>query len=125
MTLHIIDDSVLFQDRIRQEVEDVDGLRISSTSETAGEAIARIYKDRPAVIILDISLRKGTGMDVLRYLTTLHIVPTVFVVTNHPMEHYKKVCMELGADRYFHKSTQYDQLISALRELPLAHAGSA
>ncbi len=68
----------------------------------------------PDVLILDIQLPDGTGMDVLKYLATRERKPLIIILTNFPNENNKRHCFEWGADYFFDKSNEYEKVISVL-----------
>lgn len=72
--------------------------------------------EMPDVIILDIQLPDGTGIDILKYLATKEKRPLIIILTNFPNEHNKKYCFDWGADHFFDKSNEYEQVISVLEE---------
>ena len=69
------------------------------------------------LVIADIELAQGNGLDVIRYART-HLPPNhspVFVVlSNHTYFHYRKIAQQLGVQHFFDKSLQFDQAIQVV-----------
>lgn len=63
----------------------------------------------PQLILLDINLPKRHGSEVLRHMRTTRrcAKSKVVVVTSSDSEQDRAVMAELGADEYFHKSSEY------------------
>lgn len=93
-------------------------------AETEAEAIEGVTKLRPDVVILDIKLRQGNGLNVLRRIRQMSLPDpmVVMVLTNYGFENYQKRCMELGADYFLDKSTQFDQVNPILRRIAVGRA---
>jgi len=90
------------------------GVTIVHEAHTVPEAISSINQHKPEVIILDIQMPGGTGMDVLQ--KAKQILPTCVVImfTNYNYPQYQKRYLEAGADFFFDKSTDYQKLIAVL-----------
>ncbi|MCP4218588.1 MAG: response regulator [bacterium] len=71
----------------------------------------------PDVIILDIRLKKGSGLNVLEYIKTHNPGVTVIMLTNYPYPQYRKKCMALGADFFFDKSTEFSRAVKIVGRL--------
>jgi DNA-binding NarL/FixJ family response regulator len=81
---------------------------------TANQAIDGISRTHPDVVLLDIRLDEGNGMDVLRQVKHLDRPPVVFVLTNYAYPQYRAKFLEGGADYFFDKSTELDAMVETL-----------
>ena len=63
-------------------------------------------------MIIDIFLRKGTGLEVLRQARDLHPGARLVVLTNFATADMRKRCAQLGADRVFDKSAELEELLA-------------
>ena len=78
----------------------------------AGSAVAELQRQPPPcdLAIVEISLRSGSGLDVLRTLqrasSSLHRV----VLTSYAVTRLRDDCLALGAERVFEKSTDVEAL---------------
>ena len=61
---------------------------------------------------MDIFLKTGSGLGVLRAAQKLSGHHTVVVLSNYATSDIRRKCLELGADRVFDKSNEIDALIS-------------
>ena len=117
MRLFIVDDSSLICERVRAVVSDIKGFEIVGEAAEQSEAMQSINKTNPDVVILDIRLPKGNGIEVLRELKNKDHVPVVIVLTNYPYPQYRTKCNAIGADYFFDKSTEFDRIKEVLRQL--------
>ena len=117
MRLFIVDDSSLICERIRAVVSDIKGFEIVGEAAEQSEAIQSINKTNPDVVILDIRLPKGNGIEVLRELKNKDHAPVVIVLTNYPYPQYRVKCNAIGADYFFDKSTEFERIKEVLKQL--------
>jgi DNA-binding NarL/FixJ family response regulator len=117
MKVFVVDDSHLVRERIIEMISELRGVKISGQAERAKEAVASIQKLKPDVVILDIRLPGGSGVEVLKEIKKSKSAPIIMILTNYPYPQYKKKCMEAGADFFFDKSTEFHKINKVLKEL--------
>ncbi len=117
MKVFLVEDSLLIRERMRRMLQDMDGIEIAGETGDAREAIGGIPRVRPDVILLDIHLLGGSGIDVLRALKKREQVPVIIVLTNYAYPQYRQKCLEAGADYFFVKSTEFDRVIPTLEQI--------
>ena len=117
MKVLIADDSELMRKRLITLISGLEGIDVIEEAEDCGETIKIIRELNPDVVILDIRMPGGSGMDVLRQIKKNKISPTVIIFTNFPYPEYRKKCMELGADFFFDKSTEFIKIPEILEQL--------
>lgn len=83
-----------------------------------GEA-ALVYADlhRPDLMVLDLSLPKRDGMEVLEVLRTRHSDASVLVLTGRNELHARVRCLDLGADDCLLKPFSFSELTARCRAL--------
>ena len=117
MKVFIVDDSALVRERIIAMISEHPGIEITGQAENALEGINSILKQKPDVVILDIRMPGGNGIEVLRNIKKNNYAPTVIILTNYPYPQYRKKCIEAGADYFFDKSTEFNKIIEVLKKL--------
>lgn len=122
MRIFIADDSSIIRGRLVDLLAELEEIEIIGQAENCLEATAAIRELEPDAVILDIRMPGGTGIDVLRSIKKKQSAPLVIVLTNYPYPQYQKKCMDAGADFFFDKSTQFDEVIKVLRALSLCEA---
>jgi DNA-binding NarL/FixJ family response regulator len=116
----LADDSVAIRNRIA-------GLLEGSALEIVGEAaspqacIDGILATHPDVVVLDVQLKGGQGLDVLREVRGTDPAIAFVVFSNNASLAYRKRYLAAGAIRFLDKSAEFEQLadaISAARSTP-------
>ena len=69
LSVYLVEDSDLLASRIRKALENEPGVHVVGCSADAEDAIAAITELEPDLAIVDLSLRQGTGFDILRALS--------------------------------------------------------
>lgn len=116
MKVFIVEDSEVFLGRLIALLHDFDGVELVGNATGAPEAIAAIARLQPDLVLLDLQLAEGAGLEVLQAVKT-GPRPRVAVVTNFPEPPYRKACQDAGADFFFDKATAFDDLVALLPEL--------
>ena len=117
MKVFLVDDSLVIRQRLKRLLADVQEVKVIGEAGDAQEAMDVILEQKPDVVLLDIHLLNGSGIDVLQSLKKSMPTLAVIILTNYPFPQYRQKCLEAGADFFFVKSTQFDQIIPALKEL--------
>lgn len=106
----VVDDSLIVREHLVTMLDELAGIEIVGQAETVAEAIASIQKLRPDVVILDIRMPGGSGIDVLKRVKQGEVTPIVIILTNYPYPGYRRKCLQAGADFFLDKSTEFDQI---------------
>ena len=122
MDVLIVDDSQVLGQRLAEMLRQVVGLNIVGLSKGVTEARDSIRELQPDLVILDLQLGDGNGIDILRETKQLNSSITFIVFTNQSEPQYRRRCIALGADYFFCKSTETKFLI-ATSQILVASAG--
>ena len=95
-------------------LEDLAQVEVVGTAEDESTAVQWLtnpenYAD---LVIVDIFLKVGSGLGVLRNARAATINSKTVVLTNYATDDMKHKCLELGADQVFDKSNDIDALIT-------------
>ena len=121
----IVDDSCVVRERLVDLLSDMPQVKVVGQAGTAADAIRQIRKLKPAVVVLDISMPGGNGISVLEEIRRADSAATVIMLTNFSQEQYRQKCVNLGANYFFDKSTEFDQVRSVLEGLGGRSAAAA
>ncbi|HUR59310.1 MAG TPA: response regulator transcription factor [Opitutaceae bacterium] len=113
----LVEDSVVMREVLAISLASVLGVEIIAVAETAPDAIAACEGQRPDLVILDLALRVGSGLDVLREIKQRLPACRVLVFTGHDQLSYRQHCLGAGADFFFSKNRQQEDLIDQLHRL--------
>jgi DNA-binding NarL/FixJ family response regulator len=110
LDVYLVEDSPILRRLFAAAITE-SGAVVVGWSADARKAIADLPTLRPDMVVIDISLASGSGLDVLRALHHFDWArATVKVVlTNHVSAEYRELGRQLGADRFFDKSLETSQ----------------
>jgi len=112
----VVEDSSLIRKRIIDNVKSLGNFDVVGFADSEGEAIDAIVRIQPDVVVTDIRLKEGSGIEVVRKLRQqLTSTPKIYVLTNYAYPEYRRQCSLVGADGFFDKSAEYDSFLTALR----------
>jgi len=113
-TLLIIDDSDFIRERLVAVFEECKNIGTIKQAKDSFEAMELFVSTKPDVIILDIHIPGDNGIKLLEKFKNIRPEVKIIMLTNYPYEHYKKKCMELGADLFFEKSADMNEIVDLL-----------
>jgi len=118
MKVFLVDDSVIVLKKLGDMISSIKGFEIAGQAMNADDAIQSIVKLKPDVVILDIRLNgSGNGIDVLKRIRKEIPSSIIIMLTNYPYPQYRKKCEELGADYFFDKVTEIEEIPKVIEEL--------
>ena len=121
MNLLIVEDSALISCLLRDLLTGLPGVgRIEQTG-TLAQAMQSAHKTVPTLVILDLQLPDGNGMQIIDSLKLLSADLRIAVLTLHADNAYRHKCLSLGADWFFDKATDIDTLLGLVRQQAALH----
>ena len=94
-------------------------IEIVGFADTEKASVAAVFADPVDAVIVDLKLREGGGMGVIKQIREANLdpVPNLIVFTNHTFPEVRRRAMQLGANSFFNKSAEYANLRDALHSL--------
>ena len=117
MKVFIVDDSAAIRERLRDMLERIPNVEFTGEADNENEALQKISRFRPDVVILDFSSAKGNSLSLMYRIKLQSLETRVIVLTNNVYPQYRKKCIEEGADHFMDKSRDIDELARLLSEL--------
>ncbi|MCF8108313.1 MAG: response regulator [Desulfohalobiaceae bacterium] len=117
MKVFIADESPAVGDRLQEWLLDIKDLEISGRAGTLSETIQGIVRAQPEVVILDLRMPAGKVMIALESIKNMDLSPIVIILSNAPYPGYRERYLAAGADYFFDKSSEFDQLQELMRHL--------
>jgi DNA-binding NarL/FixJ family response regulator len=111
----IVDDSTAVRQRLVAILNQIDGVKVVGEATDAEEALELCQALRPDVMTLDLVLPGESGVDVLEQVKKLESPPQVIVLTNYPYPAFRKRCLDLGAEFFLNKATEFDKIEKILK----------
>lgn len=118
----LADDSAMIRERVAAMLG-ADAMKVVGQAETPQGSIDGILAARPDVVVLDVQLEGGSGLQVLRAVHQAAPEIAFVVFSNNSAPAYRKRYLGEGAVRFLDKSTEFDQLTQAIANAsrPTAH----
>lgn len=113
--LLIVDDEAPARSRLESLVSEIDGWTAIGSCASGADAIARVERERPAVVLLDIRMPVMSGIEVARHLSRIEPAPAVIFTTAY--DQYALEAFDSHAVGYLLKPVRRERL-----ETALAHA---
>ncbi len=117
----LVEDHALVRVGTKALLEADPEIKVVGEAETAEDALRLAEELGPDVILLDIRLKSGNGIDVARALLRKGSPARVLVLTAHDFEQYVDALARAGVRGYILKDTPPDQLIKAVHEVHEGH----
>jgi DNA-binding NarL/FixJ family response regulator len=111
----IVDDHPIVRQGLRSMIDAELDLTIVGEAENEREARAAIRALQPEVVVVDLSLEQGDGINLVRDIHAHHPDIVQLVLSMHDESIYAERLLAVGANGYLMKKAAADQLITALR----------
>lgn len=117
MQAYIAEDSRFIRERLVLLLEEIEGLEIIGQSGSVKVATENILRLRPDVILIDIRLSDGSGLDALKELQMHGLKTPSIVTTFDPYPEHRKLAMERGATYFFDKAKELWKIPVVLKQM--------
>lgn len=106
----LVEDSKTIRDALIPTMEELGDMEVLACAEGASQAIDALTSLGAVweLAVVDLFLKQGSGLDVLRACGRRHPGRVVVVLSNFATADMRVKCTALGADGVFDKSTQLD-----------------
>lgn len=115
----LIEDSSLVRQSLGNVLTELGGVEVVGGAEDERSAIELLLLKQPDLAILDLQLRTGSGLGVLRALfrnPDQFGHPRTVVFSNHDQKLVREHCFALGIEGFFDKASQMAALVAYVRQ---------
>lgn len=113
----LVDPSEPVRARLRQMLEDIEGVHVRGEYETADVALQAILKHPPDVVIIDIRLHNGDGLTLLNSIKRAAPATVLIVFSQLESPAYRMRLLSANADHCFDKPHEASALAATLRRI--------
>ena len=115
----IVEDSAIIRARLAESLGEMPNVEIVGQVETEAEALALLKEARWDAAVLDLQLKQGTGLGVLKSLAhgARPANTKIIVFTNYAFPQYRDRSLSLGADYFFDKAREFHRVREVLNQL--------
>ncbi|MBY8868964.1 MULTISPECIES: response regulator [Streptomyces] len=115
VSLLIVDDHPVVRDGLRGMFESAPGFTVLAEAANGVEAVEKAAALDPDVILMDLRMPGGAGVDAIRELTRRGARARVLVLTTYDTDSDTLPAIEAGATGYLLKDAPRDELFTAVR----------
>jgi len=115
--IFLVDDHPLVREWLANLIHQQPDLVVCGESEDAPQALQEISIAKPDVAIVDISLKRGSGIELIKNLKAQHPGVAIIVLSMHDERLYAERALRAGARGYIMKSETAKKVITAIRQV--------
>ncbi|MCE1183441.1 MAG: response regulator transcription factor [Rhodocyclales bacterium] len=109
------DDHAIFRSGVRRLLSDEIDMRVVAEAANGREAIEHLRRRGFGLVLLDVNMAGGSGLDTLRRIQAEWPSQAVLMLSMYPEEQYAPIALEAGAKGYLSKDRDAVHLLSAIR----------
>ncbi len=113
----IVDDHPIVRQGLRRLIDQEEDLSVCGEAETVREARTLIKELNPDAIIVDISLKQGDGIELVRDARAHYPTLPILVLSMHDETIYAERMLSAGANGYIMKQAASEQFLVAVRRV--------
>ncbi|HLF26162.1 MAG TPA: response regulator transcription factor [Anaerolineae bacterium] len=114
ITLLIIDHHESIRRALAQRLSRVPGIQVAGVAGSSEEGIAQARTVHPDVVLLELKLHDGRGLDVLRAIRAENPAIRVIILTSYLDDFERQVALKAGAEQYLLKDIDSKRLSSVI-----------
>jgi DNA-binding NarL/FixJ family response regulator len=113
----VVDDHPIVREGLSQVINHESDLTVCGEAESAQRALQVIDSTRPDVVIVDISLERSNGIDLIKDLKSRYPRLLMLVLSTHDESLYAERSLRAGARGYVMKQVAPQKLVGAIRQI--------
>ncbi len=113
----IVDDHPIFRMGLAQLINEEDDMFVCAEAETVFEAQKLLAKTGPDMLIVDISLKDTSGLELIKYMRERKMTTPVLVLSMHEESEYAERAIRAGAQGFIMKQEMTNNVIRAIRRV--------
>lgn len=122
---YLVEDSAVIRESLIAALEELGPVEVVGTAEDEVTAVQWLTRpdSRFDLVIVDIFLKTGSGLGVLRAVNAISPRRNSVVLSNYATPDMRRKCLSLGADRVFDKSNEIEALMAYCGRLASGDTG--
>ncbi|MBI9090503.1 MAG: response regulator transcription factor [Desulfobacterium sp.] len=115
--IFIVDDHPVFRKGLAQLIDEETDLKVTGEAESVADAIDLLHHSPPDLMIVDITLKDRSGMELIEFLREHHPGMPILVISMHDESLYAERVLRAGALGYITKQELTSDVVSAVRQV--------
>ncbi len=121
----LVEDSPLLRERLAETLAVPGRIEIVAHADGETAALERLRATEWDALVLDLQLRQGTGIGLLRSLRASRPAGVIVIVlTNYAIPRLREHSLALGADYFFEKARDFNRVREVLEALAAARTAN-
>ncbi|MFL9893196.1 Response regulator receiver domain-containing protein [Burkholderia sp. WP9] len=121
LRVFLVDDAVSVRRRMAALLGALDGVEIVGEAEESGAALTGVETGAADLVVTELHLSGGTGMELLASLAKRMPHVIAIVLTNHSGAWFRRACLMSGAHYFFDKTSEFDLARSTIQRIASEH----
>jgi len=113
----VVDDHSIIRQGMKQILADAFSNAVFGEADNGYEALKKIPEKPWDIVLLDISMPGGSGLDVLKQLIEARPGMAVLVLSMHPEDQFALRVLKAGAAGYVTKNTASEEVVGAIKKV--------
>ena len=113
----IVDDHPIVRRGLRELVADEPDLEVCGEAEDVAQALSQVAETRPDLVIVDLTLKNGHGLDLIQEIKARHGQVRMLVSSMHDESLFAERALRAGAAGYISKQEPPERMIDAMRRV--------
>jgi DNA-binding NarL/FixJ family response regulator len=113
----LVDDAKQVRERLTALLSECRQIQVIGEAGNGPDALAAVDKLAPDAVVLDIRLPGRSGIQLLKEIKQKYPQTTVIMLTNYDFDTYRKQCLQMGADYFFNKTLEFENVVAVLAEM--------
>ncbi len=113
----VVDDHPMIQEGLVRLVDNEQDLAICGQADDALEALKAISETKPDVVVVDISLKSSSGIELMKSIKAQYPKLPVLILSMHNEALYAERALRAGAMGYIMKQEASEKLLTAIRHV--------
>lgn len=119
-TVLLVDDHELIRQGLARAFERDDQTAVCGQAGTVSDAVTSFADLKPDVVVTDLQLPDGTGLDIVRAIRNVSDTTGIVVLTMHAGDEHIFAAMEAGASAFVGKDSGANEVVSAAKHAAVA-----
>jgi DNA-binding NarL/FixJ family response regulator len=111
----IVDDHPMMRDGLNMRISSQDDMEVCGEAATENAAVELVRQLCPDLVLIDISLKEGNGIELVKRIRLLNATTKMLVVSTFEESLYAERALRAGALGYLNKNESNEKLIEAIR----------
>ncbi len=113
----VVDDAPAIIERLTLMLGEIPGLHVTGWAVDSSSATWALQQQEFDAVVLDLHLGDDNALDILARFRAAMPATKFIIFTNYAQPPMQRACMKAGADYFFDKSNEFQQLVDLLTNL--------